>query len=247
MSIVKLPVSQWGIGDGPRVLLIHGLAGNRGTWWNIAEQLAKSGCTVVAPDLRGHGDAPSASSYGFEDFSSDLAVLGGDWDLVIGHSLGGPIACSLAHRVSGVAALLLLDPVFEIRESDFEVVMAEQVAEVDSSAEPLAIALANPNWHPLDVFHKARAVRSVSAYAVERVMYGNAPWSHRSLVFGLNRPVRILGGDPTIFTMLTPNLGSETAATEPNVLFEVVRGSGHSIQRDAPHAVVNAAREMLSI
>jgi pimeloyl-ACP methyl ester carboxylesterase len=247
MSIVQLPVSQWGIGDGPRVLLIHGLAGNRGTWWNLAEQLAGFGCTVVAPDLRGHGEAPSTSSYRFEDFSSDLAVLGGDWDLVIGHSLGGPIACSLAHRVSGVAALLLLDPVFEIRESDFEAVTAEQVAEVDSFAEPLAIASANPNWHSLDAFHKARAVRSVSDYTVEQVMYGNAPWSHRSLVFGLNRPVRILGGDPTIFAMLPPNLGSEIAATEPNVLFEVIRGSGHSIHRDAPHAVVNAAREMLGI
>ena len=136
MSTVELPISRWGADTGARVLLIHGLAGNRGSWWNIAEQLADGGCTVAAPDLRGHGDAPTTSRYRFDDFAADLAELGGPWDLVIGHSLGGPIACALAHRCADVAALLLLDPVFEIAESDFEEVAAGQIAEADLHAEP---------------------------------------------------------------------------------------------------------------
>ena len=247
MSIVQLPVSQWGIGDGPRVLLIHGLAGNRGTWWNIAEQLAEFGCKVVAPDLRGHGDAPSTSSYRFEDFSSDLAVLGGDWDLVIGHSLGGqlPVLWLIGFLVSPRCCCLIQFSRFVNLTS--KRLRRSKWPRLTHSREPSGIASANPNWHPLDAFHKARAVRLVSAYAVERVMRDNAPWDYRSLALGLNRPVRILGGDPTIFTMLPPNLGTEIAATEPNVLFEIIRGSGHSIHRDAPHAVVNAASEMLSI
>lgn len=247
MPILHLPTSKWGPKDGPRILLIHGLGGNRGTWWNVAEQLAESGCTVVAPDLRGHGDAPSASRYRFEDFSSDLEVLDANWDLVIGHSLGGPIACLLAQRLSGISGVLLVEPVFEISERDFPVVVAEQVGEVNPCADPSEFATAHPNWHPLDAFHKARAVRAISAFTVKKVMHDNAPWNHRSLALGLNRPTRILGGDPTVSTMLPPNLGSEIAEEDPDIFFEIVQGTGHSIQRDAPRAVVNAARGMIGV
>ncbi len=247
MTVLQLPTSQWGPSDGPSVLLIHGLSGNRGTWWNVAEQLAGFGCRVVAPDLRGHGDAPSASVYRFEDFSSDLEVLGDDWDLVIGHSLGGPIACLLAQKLNGIEGVLLLEPVFEISEKDFPVVVAEQVSEVDPFADPSEFASSHPNWHPLDAFHKARAVRSVSAFTVEKVMHDNAPWNHRSLALGLNRPARILGGDPSVFTMLPPNIGSEIAEEDSGIFFEIVQGTGHSIHRDAPRAVVNAAREMIGV
>jgi len=246
MSVVHLPISCWGTGDGPRVLLIHGLAGNRGTWWNIAEQLADGGCAVVAPDLRGHGDSPTTSRYRFDDFAGDLAELGGPWDLVIGHSLGGPIACALAHRCRQVAALVLLDPVFEIAASDFEEVAAGQVAEADPHAEPEYFATANPKWHPLDAFHKARAARAANPFTIERVMHDNAPWSHALLGRGLNRPVRILAGDPSVFTMCPATLGADLAATEPLVSFEVVAGTGHSVHRDSPEAVVAAAREMLA-
>lgn len=247
MSTVQLPISQWGTAGGPRVLMIHGLAGNRGSWWNIAEQLADAGFTVVAPDLRGHGDAPTTSRYRFDDFADDLAALGGKWDLVIGHSLGGPIACALARRCDAVTALLLLlDPVFVIAESDFDEVAADQIAEADLHAEPATFAAANPRWHPLDAFHKARAARSVSPFAVERVLHDNAPWNHTALACGLDRPVRILAGDPAVFTMCPAEIGGRLAAAEPLVTFDVVAGTGHSVHRDAPSAVVTAAREMLA-
>lgn len=247
MKVVQLPVSQWGNGTGPRVLLLHGLSGNRGTWWNIAEQLAELGCTVIAPDLRGHGDAPSTSRYQLEDFAADLASLGTNWDLVVGHSLGGPVACLFAKDWTGVAALLLLDPVFEIPEAAFPAFMADEIAEVDPHATPSTLLDAHPKWHPLDAFHKAQAVRSVSAYTVERVMLDNAPWDYRFLPSGLNRPIRILGGDPMVFTMVPSDFEHELAAREPAVSFERVRGAGHSVHRDAPHFVVNSARGMLNL
>ena len=246
MSVVHLPISRWGAGDGPRVLLVHGLAGNRGTWWNIAEQLADGGCAVVAPDLRGHGDAPTTSRYRFADFATDLAELGDAWDLVIGHSLGGPIACALAQRCPGIAALLLLDPVFEIAASDFDDVAAGQIAEADLHAEPATFATANPKWHPLDAFHKARAARAANPFTIERVMHDNAPWGHATLARGLNRPLRILAGDPSVFTMCPAALGGDLAAAEPLASFATVAGTGHSVHREAPDAVVAAAREMLA-
>ena len=41
-------------GQGPALLLIHGMAGSSATWEAITPQLAKK-YRVIAPDLLGHG------------------------------------------------------------------------------------------------------------------------------------------------------------------------------------------------
>ncbi|MGZ4533766.1 MAG: alpha/beta fold hydrolase, partial [Mycobacteriaceae bacterium] len=48
-------------GEGPPLLLIHGIGDNSSTWAEVTEQLAKH-FTVIAPDLLGHGgsDKPRA-------------------------------------------------------------------------------------------------------------------------------------------------------------------------------------------
>jgi len=43
-------------GDGPVVLLVHGMAGSSATWGHVIPALAER-FTVVAPDLLGHGDS----------------------------------------------------------------------------------------------------------------------------------------------------------------------------------------------
>ncbi|MET0796008.1 MAG: alpha/beta fold hydrolase, partial [Rhodococcus sp. (in: high G+C Gram-positive bacteria)] len=48
-------------GEGPAVLLLHGIGDNSSTWTEIIPHLAKK-YTVIAPDLLGHGrsDKPRA-------------------------------------------------------------------------------------------------------------------------------------------------------------------------------------------
>ena len=77
-------------------------------------------------------------------------------------------------------------------------------------------------------------------------MHDNAPWGHATLARGLNRPLRILAGDPSVFTMCPAALGGDLAAAEPLASFATVAGTGHSVHREAPDAVVAAAREMLA-
>ena len=43
-------------GDGPVVLLVHGMAGSSATWKHVMPALAQR-FTVVAPDLLGHGES----------------------------------------------------------------------------------------------------------------------------------------------------------------------------------------------
>ncbi|QBJ98246.1 alpha/beta hydrolase [Rhodococcus sp. ABRD24] len=89
-------------GEGPAVLLLHGIGDNSSTWNEIIPHLAQN-YTVIAPDLLGHGrsDKPradySVAAYanGMRDL---LSVLGIDKVTVVGHSLGGGVAMQFAYQ-----------------------------------------------------------------------------------------------------------------------------------------------------
>lgn len=89
-------------GEGPAVLLIHGMAGSSETWQPIIPQLARHH-TVVAPDLLGHGDsAKPRGDYSLGALASGirdlLLALGHDRVTVVGHSLGGGIAMQFTYQ-----------------------------------------------------------------------------------------------------------------------------------------------------
>ncbi|TWG91251.1 pimeloyl-ACP methyl ester carboxylesterase [Nocardioides sp. J9] len=89
-------------GEGPVLLLLHGLACDHTTWTPVIDRLAEK-YTVVAPDLLGHGlsDKPRADYTlgGYANGMRDLlTVLGIDKVTVVGHSFGGGVAMQFAYQ-----------------------------------------------------------------------------------------------------------------------------------------------------
>jgi len=89
-------------GQGPALLLVHGMAGSSDTWAPVIPALAKR-FTVIAPDLIGHGDsARGRADYSLGGFATglrDLLIwLGVERVTVIGQSLGGGIAMQFANQ-----------------------------------------------------------------------------------------------------------------------------------------------------
>lgn len=87
-------------GDGPPVLLVHGMAGSWETWLANIVGLAEQH-RVIAVDLPGFGDSePLVEDDDFEGYVRALQglldELGVPSVAVIGHSLGGLVALSLA-------------------------------------------------------------------------------------------------------------------------------------------------------
>lgn len=104
---------DWG-GEGPTLVLLHGLASTARIWDLTAPYLA-SWARVVALDQRGHGltDKPR-DGYGFDDVSKDLEAFLEATDLgkplLVGHSWGGCVALHYAsRRPEAVAGLALVD------------------------------------------------------------------------------------------------------------------------------------------
>ncbi len=238
-------VQRWGGGDRARVLLVHGVCAYSGVWWRIGSRLAALGCTVVAPDLRGHGRSPATESYTFSAMAADVASTGTGWDLVVGHSLGGPIACLIAAGDRATRAVLLLDPFFDAPDAAFEGLIDDLMSELDPHATAESIAAQEPAWHAEDCFHKAIGARMTSPYVVERCLRDNAPYHHLGLLDTLDVPVAVLGSDPDHGALFDPS--ALDAVTNNQVTYRAVAGAGHSLQRERPDVVVDAARALLDV
>jgi pimeloyl-ACP methyl ester carboxylesterase len=89
-------------GEGPPIILIHGITASSTVWESVGERLARHH-TVLAPDLLGHGQsAKPRGDYSMGAFASgirDLALwLGLGPATVVGHSLGGGVAMQFAYQ-----------------------------------------------------------------------------------------------------------------------------------------------------
>jgi len=91
-------------GEGPLVVLSHGIGDRRQAYRFLAPRLAQAGYRVVAADLRGHGE----SSMGWKSVTGTDAItrtdIAGDLLALIRH-LGGP-AVIVGHSISGGAATI---------------------------------------------------------------------------------------------------------------------------------------------
>src|SRR5256885_6196729 len=89
-------------GEGPAIVLVHGLAGSSTTWRAVMPALAER-YLVIAPDLLGHGESAKprgdyslgAHASGIRDL---LVALGVERATFVGHSLGGGVAMQLAYQ-----------------------------------------------------------------------------------------------------------------------------------------------------
>ncbi|MGE3286792.1 MAG: alpha/beta fold hydrolase [Pseudonocardia sp.] len=97
---VYLAVVEFG-GQGPPILLMHGLMGRATTWWPLARRLVAHG-RVVGFDARGHGRSQARGPWTTHRLAADAADVLDQLDagpaLVAGHSMGGLHGLVLAAR-----------------------------------------------------------------------------------------------------------------------------------------------------
>ena len=106
-------------GDGPGVLLIHGLASNARMWDGVVAELERQGRAVASFDMRGHGQSEQANEgYTIDQLAADVAAiieqLSADdptWarPIVAGQSLGGNVVLALAASGADLSGIVLVD------------------------------------------------------------------------------------------------------------------------------------------
>ncbi len=107
-------------GDGPALVLLHGLSANRRNVLQGSKHLLRAGYRLVSYDARGHGasdPAPTPTAYEYADLVGDLEVVladrGIERPVLIGSSMGAAtaLAWTLDHP-DQVPALVQITPGF---------------------------------------------------------------------------------------------------------------------------------------
>jgi pimeloyl-ACP methyl ester carboxylesterase len=117
------------LGEGPAIVLLHGVTATRGQVVHGSTVLAREGLRMVRYDARGHGESEPAqqrSDYGspqnVEDLEHVLAKLSGGAPFILaGHSMGSHTAVGYALRGDErLAGLVVIGPVYQGSEQDAE-------------------------------------------------------------------------------------------------------------------------------
>lgn len=98
-------------GAGSPVAILHGLFGSGRNWTGVAQRLAARH-RVVAFDLRNHGASPWVEAMDYpamaQDVRASMAALGHRNFALIGHSMGGKVAMTLALTDPGMVQRLVV-------------------------------------------------------------------------------------------------------------------------------------------
>lgn len=100
-------------GEGPPLIILHGLFGVSDNWVTIGRRLSEH-FRVFIPDLRNHGRSPHSPVFDFPALEDDLLEFIETHELerpvLMGHSLGGKTAMHFAlHQPQMVEKLIIVD------------------------------------------------------------------------------------------------------------------------------------------
>jgi pimeloyl-ACP methyl ester carboxylesterase len=105
------------LGDGPPVVLLHGLSATRRNVVQGSKALAKRGYRLISYDARGHGVSSPAPSYEYGDLVGDLEAVLDHLELehaaLVGSSMGAATAMAFAlEHPERVPALVQITPAY---------------------------------------------------------------------------------------------------------------------------------------
>lgn len=250
-------------GEGPPLVLVHGVATSRSIWRHVVPGLAERHL-VATPDMPGFGASPPVGrGFVLEDvadaLAGALATLPAPVDL-LGNSLGGAVSIVLAERRPDLIRRLILAapaglaphraPIPAIAGGVSATVVAARrrvAPRLVGSAAARRVLLYGLMLDPAAASaDEARATIAASrgAQRVAAAIAAVAAADLRSRLSGLAVPVAFLWGERDHLFPVT--MLEELRARVPGAAAEVIAGAGHVPQLDRPGEFVAAVERLLA-
>lgn len=209
------------------------------SWEGIAELLVADGFFVVAPNLLGHAWRRS-TDYRVSNIAEDLRsyfVMGTSYDVIIGHSFGGPVTLSLLPFLPKTkdTTVILLDPALELTEEKMKVNSQLLINELARIRTPEEYMVENSAWSRRDCISRVLGMAMCDRAAIE-MFRQNTPWSFSGLIKNIppNVKITVLVSDPK-FNDILESVPRDVERLNSKVL----TGIGHWIQYEIPHAIMD--------
>lgn len=242
-------------GDGPPVVMLHGLGWDSSLWYPTLAQLAPR-YRAIAADTRGHGESDKPEGpYSIDGFAADWAALLDRMNVtratVIGLSQGGMIAQALAvRRPDLVSSLVLVATACKSSPAAREH-MEQRIAALadigpEAAARVAAEGIFSPAWRAANpaalqrFLHWRCMAASAPLTAAMRAVYG---FDLSAELPSLRIPTLVVSGSAD--TLIKPGTTAEIAALIPGAVLRSIEGAGHIIPVEAPDAFAATLHDFL--
>ena len=244
-------------GEGPPLLILHGLLGSARNWAGIVRDLGD--CRhAVAVDLPNHGASPWSEAMDYPFLAARAAEQIerlGPPAAVIGHSMGGKVAMTLAlTRPELVERLLVVDVA--------PVAYGHSFAPYIRAMRAVPLAAATRRADVDAVLARQIADPGVRAFLLQNLEGSAGSFRWRANLAALNAAMEeILGfpefdgrlyDGPTLFLAgaasdyVSPNYEGEIRRLFPQSRIERLAGAGHWVHADKPQEFLAAVRRFLA-
>lgn len=241
--------------DAPPLVIAHGLYGSGRNWGVIARRLADRR-TVMAVDMRNHGESPRFATHSYPEMAADLAEvinqLGAPVDL-LGHSMGGKASMQLALTQPGLIRRLVVADIAPVAYAHDQTRNAEAMASLDlSQITTRAEADAALSSHVDDPALRAFFLQSLdmrthpprwrlNLETLKAEMPKIVGWPGTQGVF--ERPTLFLTGADSSY--VRPEHRETIRALFPKSRFARIPGAGHWLHAEKPREFEETVRVFL--
>ncbi|MBI4220356.1 MAG: alpha/beta hydrolase [Chloroflexi bacterium] len=248
---IEVDYVSWA-GDGPPLLLIHGLSGRWQGWLNVVP-LLQPRWRITALDLRGHGKSGRATDgYRLPGYAADVeefirTVIRGPVN-VIGHSLGAMTTMVLAANAPELvrAAVLEDPPVYAFRRSErrqFRLTHAMASSSLTEAQIAELILRERPENTPEQAAFTARSWRALDPEAARGVLDASYSWDDwiEDTMRRVKCPTLLLQANLELGGALADADASRVAELIPNCTVVRWTDTGHGMHVAKPQEFVAAA------
>jgi pimeloyl-ACP methyl ester carboxylesterase len=234
------------LGDGPTVLMLHGVGGGHLAFAPQVETLASSGYRAVAWDMPGYGHSAPIEPYNFKGLAQSCITLieslnCGDVAL-LGHSMGGMVAQEvMARRPELVNKLILCatSPSFGKPDAQWQRnFIAQRTAPLDAGktmaelAEVLVPQMVGPGSLPEGVRLATHCMSQIPASTYRRALEAILSFDRRAQLPQIQVPTLLLAGEHD--RNAPPAMMKKMAEAIPRSTFLEMPGVGHLLNLEAP-------------
>jgi esterase len=247
------------VGSGSPLLLLHGLFGSSTNWRSIARTLGAE-YRVVAVDLRNHGASPWAGTMGYDEMAADVAALidrlGLEAPTILGHSMGGKVAMTLALTDAAHVGRLIVVDIAPVTYGDrfsphVDAMLAAAPDEAKTRDEIKQKLAATVTDERVVAFLMTNLVRRsgpdgdgyawrINLDAIQAGMTDISAFPAALDGLTYDGPVTVIDGEQS--TYITDEGRERFRAHFPQARFETVASAGHWLHADQPVAFVAAVR-----
>lgn len=242
-------------GAGPPVILLHGLFGTARNFGAVRRALSPL-FRVVAMDARNHGASPHAPGMRYAALAGDVLetmdALGLPRAALIGHSMGGKTAMTLACRAPARLGRLLIADIAPVAYRHGNNAVADAMRAI-----PLHEGLTRAEADAALI--QAVPVQAVRAFLIQNLIFGPTPHWRIGLaeiaaaipdLEGWEPPGGIYAG-PTLFVSgarsdyVAPDHRPTIRPLFPSARFVAVKNAGHWLHADNPAGFLSVVEAFL--